>query len=469
MTNHDDILKNLYDSKSTHQKGQSLVNLIYKHLSSTHSGQSKTIPFKEPAEMLKYWESYNISDPIQIISDFVEQSIHLHNPRYMGHQVVPPVPDTILVSLITSLLNNGGAVYEMGMASNALEKIVLDRLIPYFGFDSNAGGIFTSGGTLANLTALLTARAVKIPKLWQEGSHKKYAFMVSEEAHYCIERAVKIMGWGEDGIIKVPVNNKFKLDASLLEQYYHDATIDGIEIIGIVGSAPTTSTGIYDDLETIGQFSQKHDLWYHIDAAHGGAAVFSQKYGDLMKGSQLADSIVVDGHKMMMMPALSTKLIFKNKKHCNSTFQQEAKYLWEDQDYDWSNPGKATFECTKYIMSLQYFVIMQQYGIEAFQAFVDQCYDNGSRFAHLIKEDSFYDLAFLPESNIVCFKPKHLVSTQHISFIRKTLIQQGHFYIVQTSIKNQAFLRVSLMNPFTTLKDMKDLLQTIKHISIQEK
>lgn len=462
MTNNKELLHTIYDCKSFADKGHDLINLLEEYLDQNlRDPDKKTIPYLSPDEMLAYWENYGQTDSHQIYKDFLAKSIHVHNTKYIGHQVVPPAPDAVLAALLGAMVNNGGAVYEMGMASNALEKIVIDRLKGYFGYGSEGGGLFTSGGTLANLTALLCARSIKGDTVWVEGTKEQYAFMVSAEAHYCIERAVRIMGWGDDGVIKVPVDESYRLRTDLLEEYKIKAEERGIKVIGVVGSAPTTSTGNYDDIGAIGDFAELHGLWFHIDGAHGGPAVFSSKYKHFMKGCQKADSITVDGHKMMMMPALTTKLFFKEDRAGYQTFSQEAQYLWSNNTQEWHNPGKRTFECTKLIMSLQYYLILQQYGHSGFGAFVEECYDNGTLFANMIEQHPSYELAVNPDSNIVCFRPVGCSSLQSINQIRQSLLQDGRYYIVQTTLKGEPYLRVSIMNPFTSQEDFEGLLTLI--------
>jgi len=151
--------------------------------------------------------------------------------------------------MLSSFLNNGSAVYEMGMTSNVLEKIVTENLAQKLGYEKDASGFITSGGSLGNLTALLAARACATD-VWNAGysSDEKLAVMVSGEAHYSIDRAVRIMGLGAEGIIKIPANEKFQMDTRLLNKYLEIAKAEGKKVFCIVGSACSTSTGSYDNL-----------------------------------------------------------------------------------------------------------------------------------------------------------------------------------------------------------------------------
>lgn len=374
-------LDKVYDSEEFRRLGHILIDQLADNLSrNIDRSQQKVLDYLDPDDHYQFWQMAGTMDTERYFEEVMLKSIQLHHPKFMGHQVTPPAPLAALAAMQGALLNSGGAVYEMAAASSALEKVVIDRLKPYFGF-FEGDGIITSGGTIANLTALICARNIKASEnVWQEGQTEKYAFMVSEEAHYCIDRAVRIMGWGSDGIIKVPVDDRFTMKTDLLSELYKKATKEGITVLGVVGSAPTTSTGIYDDLKKIGLFCKENNLWYHIDAAHGGPAAFSEKYKILMDGCDMADSITVDAHKMMMVPSLTTMLFFKDGKDSYRTFAQQAQYLWSASDEEWYNYGKRTMECTKIMLSTRIYAMINAYGISVFGDYVTQCYDMAKTF-----------------------------------------------------------------------------------------
>ncbi|RYU93881.1 pyridoxal phosphate-dependent decarboxylase family protein [Emticicia agri] len=463
-------LQKAFSSDSFRQQAHTLVDLLADYLEQVQSGSLETvIPYKDPEENLTFWqEDYEQGqgDVTEFFRKTINHSIHLHHPRYMGHQVTPPVPVSALAGMLTGLLNNGMAVYEMGLVSNPLERILSELLAQKIGFDNHANGLLTSGGTLANLTALLAARAAKTD-VWENGNTEHLAVMVSEEAHYCIDRAARIMGMGSEGIIKVPTNERLQIRTNLLEQYYQEATDKGLQVIAIVGSACSTSTGSYDDLEAIAAFAQKHQLWFHADGAHGGAVVFSDRYKHLIKGMNQADSVVIDWHKMLMAPALTTALIFKRGDDAFKTFQQKAQYLWANQhSKDWFNSGKRTFECTKLMMSVKVYAILKAHGEQIFTDNVEYLYDLGKTFATLVKARPNFELALEPESNIVCFRLLHeSASLNELNAnIRKRILEEGKFYIVQTTLGDKLYLRVSIMNPLTTETDLVALLDEVERL-----
>jgi L-2,4-diaminobutyrate decarboxylase len=493
-------LNSIYSPSDFRKQGHDLVNLLANYLENAQSETpEKTIPFVAPEDNLSFWQAdlaaSPTAEPLDFFAKVVEKSTKLHNPRYIGHQVSTVAPLAALSQLVMGMVNNGGAVYEMGMVTNSLERIVTDWLSRHFelkneenGAYTEGAGIITSGGTLANLTALLAARAARTTDCqsiaqaddWTNGTTEKLALLVSEEAHYCVDRAARIMGWGAEGIIKVPANDLFQIKIELLDVYFEKAEAEGRRVIAVVGSACSTSTGSYDDLEAIADFAKRRNIWFHVDGAHGGAAIVSKKYRHLLRGAERADSIIVDFHKMMMVPSLATAVLFRNPSHSYQTFHQKAQYLWENSEsQDWFNLGKRTFECTKPMLAIKVYALLRTYGESVFEAFIDQTHDLAIEFAELLRGYNNFKLGIIPQSNIVCFRflgfnselnktINNELKTDYLnklnSLIRQKLIERGDFYIVQTSIRGDIFLRVSIMNPMTTIGHLKELITEIEAI-----
>ncbi|MEM6346256.1 MAG: pyridoxal-dependent decarboxylase [Bacteroidota bacterium] len=413
-----------------------------------------------------------VDDPVQLLQQIEDQSIRLHHPRYMGHQIAPVLPLTALAGLMSQLLNNGMGVYEMGMAGTIMEREVLEEVAAAIGYSEGYSGIMTSGGTLANLTALLAARQVQSEHdIWEDGylPGERLAIMVSEEAHYSVQRAIKIMGWGERGIVKIPVDEAYRLRADLLAPALDHARQQGLRVIGVVGSACSTATGSFDPLDAIGAFCEAENLWFHVDAAHGGPAIFAPENRSLLRGIEKADSVLMDFHKMALCPALCTALLFKDAKDSYQTFSQKAAYLWEDpSDQEWYNLGKRTFECTKHMMSLAPFLLHRTYGFELVGTYVDQMFALGHTFGERLASADDFELLVKPACNIVCFRYCSSSASNQNELnraIRARLRDEGRFYIVQTELKGKVYLRTALMNPFTEISDLEALMEEIRRIA----
>lgn len=466
-----DLIIKSYSPETFRKEAHQLADLLADELERTQEPViERTINWETPEDQLAYWQndfkSPLITDPTDLFRSVISRSNNLHSRGYMGHQAPPPLPVTALTAAMIAFLNNGMAVYEMGMAGNAMEKIVTSNIAAKFGFTEEASGIITSGGTLGNMTALLAARA-SVFNSAADTDQSQLAIMVSGESHYSIERAVRIMGLDTENIIKVPVNDRFQIRTDLLEAYYQEAAAQGKKVFCIIGCACSTSVGAYDDLDAIASFAASHNLWFHVDGAHGAPAIYSDTYRHLLKGIERSDSVVMDFHKMMLAPGLSTALIFRLGKEGSRTFSQKADYLWEDQHTDeWYNSGKQTFECTKPMSVLHTYTIMRTYGDQLYSQNVDTLYGLAEEFSVMINQHENFELACEPQSNIVCFRLKCGKESDLINrMVSQEMLEEGRFYIVSTVIKEEFYLRVTLMNPLTEISDLEELLTAISAIA----
>ena len=181
--------------------------------------------------------------------------------------------------------------------------------------------------------------------------------------------------------------------------------------------------------------------------------------------------MVIDGHKMMMMPTITTALLFKNRIHADHTFSLNADYLLsETQEEEWYNSGRRTFECTKTMMCMHWFLLLKMYGEELFDSYVSRQYDLAKTFAEILQKEEGFELATEPMSNIVCFRftnPQMTLeeSNEINATIRQQLLEEGEFYLVQTKLRGIHYLRTTLMNPFTNMEHLETLIGKIRKVS----
>jgi L-2,4-diaminobutyrate decarboxylase len=395
----------------------------------------------------------------------------------MGHQVSAPLPLAAVCDLVSALLNNSTAVYEMAQVETVMEAHLVRWIAGLAGFDADrAGGLFTSGGSLGTLTALLAARQVMgkrkgIGDLWRDGyppGGARPAILVSAQAHYSVLRAVRIMGLGEQGIVPVRTDSALRVDPSALAAAYETARSTGREPIAVVANACSTPTGSYDPLERIADFCVAKDLWFHVDGAHGFGAAIVPQYAPLLAGIARADSLVWDLHKMLRMPALCTALVFRDKAHSYATFAQDASYLFQGTpEQEWYNLGQRTIECTKGMMALKVFICLQVYGTQYFADYIAGRYALARRFYDMLHASADFECPVAPQANIVCFRhaPAQVPAAaldELQGSIRQKLIASGKFYISQTRLAAGLYMRVTLINPATQDADLHALLAEVR-------
>ncbi len=462
---------NFYTVEGFRNRGLEVVNMLSEYVAVSQARtRSHVLNSEAPLDRLNYWKS-RINSELKAVdgtlfsedflTELLQRSNHLHDPRYAGHQVAVPLPELAWLQAATALLNNGMAIDEMGPASSPMEEAVMQSVAQFMGFGEEAGGILTHGGTLANLTALLAARQRKSEgNPWRDGATRPCALLVSEQAHYCVDRAARVMGWGAEGIIQVPTDSAHRIIQSELVAAHEAAVNKGLEVIAVVGNACTTSTGTFDDLVMLADFAEAQDLWFHVDGAHGAGQVFSEKHRGVLKGMERADSVAMDFHKMLGIPALCTGLFYRKGSDAYSAFNQEAHYLYESEDEEWWNLSKRTFECTKRMLSAAVFGIWEAHGPRLWESLVDRLIDRAKVAAAEIERRPRWELFATPQSNIVCFR---LIDRDN-SALRARLIEQGPHYIVKTVLDGQTWLRCTFQNPLTTDEDIFGLLDTLESL-----
>ncbi len=418
------------------------------------------------------------ADPLALFDAVVAGSTHLHNPGNVGHQVSVPLPLATLCEWLSAFLNNGMAVFEVGAAATAIEQAVVRWMTRHLGWDERADGVFTSGGSLANLMGLLAARHERAGfASWRDGNHAgpPLAALASAQAHYCSGRAVQVMGWGEAGLFRVATDERFLLRPELLEESKAAVERSGRRLIAVVASACSTATGSYDPIEPIADFCERHGLWLHVDGAHGASALLSAKYRGLVAGIARADSVTWDAHKMLMMPSLATGILFRDGSALRRLFAQEASYLFHEEPVESFDLGQRTFECTKRMMAMPLYVCLATYGEALFADHVTDCYDKARDFAAAIAAQPDFELALQPQANIVCFRhlPPSLrsadLATQNRwqAELRSRVLSRGAYYLVQTMLGDTAYLRTTIIHPLTTGSSLEALLDELRRAAAE--
>jgi L-2,4-diaminobutyrate decarboxylase len=478
------MLTDPYDPELFRRHGHQVVDALAAYLHSALAGELPVLAYRAPLEFI---QEYQDSLPLDSASDseaeltsslarIVRQSIHLHHPGYMGHQLPPVLPLAALADLISSLLNNSVAVYEMAQAGTQIERQVIRWLCASVGWPQDCDGVLTSGGSLGNLTALLAARNHATQgSAWRQGLHAgpPLALLVSDQAHYSLARAAGVLGLGEESVVVIPTDSCYRADVSALAELYRRSVQEGKRVIAIVGSAGTTATGSFDPLRSMGEFCREKGVWFHIDGAHGASALFSEKYRGLTEGIELATSLVWDVHKMLFAPSLITAVLFRRREDGYAAFSQQANYLFgrrpEEADFD---IALRTLECTKRTLGIKLWLALRLHGAKVIGEMVTKTFDLAREFAALLKAQPDFELATEPASNILCFRhvPKALAGLAnaaekldaHQVQLRKKVVASGKYFLVQTVLRNRVYLRTTLMNPRTGIRDLEGLVQTIR-------
>jgi L-2,4-diaminobutyrate decarboxylase len=400
---------------------------------------------------------------------------NLHHPRYVGHQVPASLPLVGLFDAVTMLTNQVQGVYEMGPWAVSVERAVLQHIGEVIGFHPGEfAGLITSGGSLANLTALLAARNLACGDIWRSGADihdQRPVLVVQADAHYCVDRAAGVMGIGTDHVIRVPLDDDRRMNVSELDRILAGLIARGVPIVAVVAVACTTPTGAFDPIDEIADVCAEHRVWLHVDAAHGGGVCFSDKHRHLARGLHRADSVVVDAHKMMFLPAVCAMVFYKHSEHRFAAFQQSAPYLFDPSAPELADFDNAvvTFECTKRAAALGLWGVWSMFGKPLFEALVDRVIDTATRFHELIVDHESFAASCVPTCNIVVFRylPPELrdASPEQIDTVqlelRRSVLESGQAYLTQTRLDGRIHLRSTIMNPLTDESHLNEILESL--------
>jgi L-2,4-diaminobutyrate decarboxylase len=239
----------------------------------------------------------------------------------------------------------------------------------------------------------------------------------------------------------------------------------------VVACACATPIGAFDPLDEIADLCEEYDVWFHVDAAHGAAAAFSEKHRHLVRGLGRADSLICDAHKMMHVPALCAFVFYKQAKHRFAAFQQDAPYLFDPSalglaDYDC---GLMTMECTKRAASFGLWGVWGTYGSGVFTDLIDATFDLAQEAWQLIQAQPDFEAPYQPQCNILVYRylPVGVKAGQANDInreIRRRLIESGEFYVSQTTIDGVAYLRMTVINPLTTMETIAQLMEKIRSV-----
>jgi L-2,4-diaminobutyrate decarboxylase len=387
--------------------------------------------------------------------------VRLHHPGSMAHQVATPAAGAALADLVQGATNNPMAKYEMGAAGATIEREVVRWMLEQVGFDDDgAGGVLTHGGSIANLTALLAARAHVAPDAWDAGVPADLALLAPRSVHYSITRAAAILGLGERAVIELEVDELERIRPDRLAAALRRCAAAGRRPLALVATAPATSTGLHDDLRAIGEFCAEEGIWLHVDAAHGGSALLSERHRERLAGISRADSVVWDAHKMLRTSALCAAVLVKRGSDLPAAFRQHGDYVFDGRDSVGFDLIDRALETTKATLGLKLFLSLAWAGERGLGHYVASRYELTRRFHEALGQEPGITCPYVPESNILCFR----VDGHDQLELRDQILAEGRLHISSTTIAGERYLRLVVTAPATSEVTIDLLLDALRAV-----
>jgi glutamate/tyrosine decarboxylase-like PLP-dependent enzyme len=382
--------------------------------------------------------------------------VSVDSPRFLSFIPAAPTKASLLFDMVVSASSLQGTSWLEAAGAIIAENQVLSLLAKQAGLDSHAGGCFVSGGSLGNLSALTTARdhgRRQHPEL----QGRRLRFAVSEEAHSSVAKALHVID--VDALVVPTIDHRLTL-AALEAALAADPEPE--TVVGVVATGGTTNAGIIDDLEDLGIYCRAKGLWFHVDCAYGGGAMFSSTHSHLLSGLRYVDSFIVDPHKWLYAPFDCAALLYRDPRIAKATFTQNAAYLdiiHSDSKEEW-NPTDYAMHLTRRARGLAIWFSLCVYGIKAYIDAVDDSINIANRAAAMIEDCEHLELVRDPSLSIVLFRRKGW-SDQQYSAWSTQLLQDQIGFVTPTKWEGETIARFAFLHPETTEAMVAEILATM--------
>lgn len=384
-------------------------------------------------------------------------SLSIDHPLFLAFVPSAPTDAAVLFDLVVGASSLYAGSWLEGAGAVHAENEALRWLADLAGLPLGAGGVFVSGGTNANLSALVAARY-----RWRQhrpGHERDRGVIVaSAGAHSSVRAAAQAM---DADVVAVATDEVGRLHGDAVRAVLAAAPAETTErAFALVATAGTTNVGAIDDLSGLAEVAAERDLWFHVDAAYGGAGLAAPSVRPRYDGIERADSFVVDPHKWLFAPFDAAALVYREPAVARAAHTQHAEYLEVlTERPDW-NPSDYAFHLTRRARGLPFWFSLATYGTDAYCDAIETTLALTRRVARSIDASEHLELLLEPELSIVVFRRRGWTAAQYRAWSDRLLIDQIGF-VVPTTWQGEVALRLCFVNPRTTLDDVEGLLATL--------
>lgn len=410
-------------------------------------------------------------NPIGLIKQLKEEVftnvLRVDHPRFYAFIPAPSNFIGVMADTLAKGFNVFNGHWLAGSGSAAIERITINWLKEICHFPKEGGGLFLSGGSMANLSAIATARKIK---LVDEG--KRGVVYYSSQTHSSLAKGLKVLGIGEKYRRPIAVNRALKIDLKALEKALKKDQKKGLTPFCIVANAGTTNAGVVDPLKKMAALAKKYNCWLHIDGAYGAASMLVKTGRKALKGVELGDSLTLDPHKWWFQPIEIGCLLVRNAEHLKTTFQVTAEYLEDTkakglEEINYYDHG---IQLTRSFRALKLYLSIKTFGIKAFKKSVQKGIDMAEYTEQLLRKQKDWKIITPAQLGIINFvyAPKGATLDQIDTFSKviahKTMVD-GFAMMTTTKINNLTVLRMCPIHPGLTKQDIKATMKLLKKLA----
>ncbi|HJW27900.1 MAG TPA: aminotransferase class V-fold PLP-dependent enzyme [Saprospiraceae bacterium] len=418
---------------------------------------------KADCPQLKNLAVTSTGKPLDALMQIIDQEVHHAgiNAASGGHMGYIP-GGGLWMSSIGDMLADVGNRYAgisfSGTGAVIMENLLLRWLADLIGYPATAHGNITSGGSIATLIALTTARDLN--EIHATAVYQAVIYATAE-AHHCIHKALHILGLQKAIFREVPMNDRFEMKVEDLKALIRQDRTSGLNPFLVIANAGTTNTGSIDPLDLIADVCADEKLWYHVDAAYGGFFMLVDSLKSKFKGIERSDSVVLDPHKGMFLPFGTGVVLVRDAKKLLTAHHADASYLIDTVGYDEINPSDCGPELTKHFRGLRMWLPLHYHGLDAFRACLEEklllC-----QYFHQEVQKLGFETGPEPELSVTYFRYPAPDKNEFNRHLVERLHRDGRVFLSSTILNGEVWIRCAILSFRTHLREVQIALEMIR-------
>jgi glutamate/tyrosine decarboxylase-like PLP-dependent enzyme len=396
------------------------------------------------------------NDPLDVLRVFEDvlapAVISIDSPRFLSFIPAAPTKASLLFDMVVSASSLSGISWLEAAGAVFAENQALRFLADLAGLPASAGGVFVSGGSAANLSALVVAR----DSARRGGSGGRLRFAVGDQSHSSISNTARIL---DVGLLVVPSDENSRFTGEGL-RHALDGDADPGSVCAVVATAGTTNAGIVDDLASLGGVAAELGAWFHVDGAYGAAALLAPSVRERFAGIERADSMIVDPHKWLFAPFDCAALLYREPWKAKAVHTQDASYLdvIHEDDHEW-NPTDYAYHLTRRARGLPLWFSLAVHGSDAYRDAIETVLATTRAAAERIRSSEHLELVREPDLSILLFRRLGWGADEYDAWSRRLLEDQVAF-VTPTRWQGETVARLALLHPGTTVEIIDEVLAT---------
>jgi glutamate/tyrosine decarboxylase-like PLP-dependent enzyme len=440
--------------------GYRVIDLLVQHFAGMREGPvgAKGAP-EELMARLSRPPSETPTDPHELLAHLEKEvfpnNLHVDHPRFFAFVPGPGNFVSTMADALAAGFNVFNGTWLGGSAAAAIELTVIDWLRGFCGFPQTAGGLFVSGGSAANLTALHAARCAKLGDRIQGAT-----IYFSDQTHYSVERALRVVGFSREQFRKIPSDDRFRLPVESLREAIRADREAGLRPFCVVANAGTTNTGAVDPLPHLADLCAAEGLWLHADGAYGAAAAICERGREKLAGLDRVDSLSLDPHKWLFQPFECGCVLVHDTANLKSAFQLMPEYMRDvHRNTAEINPADYGIQLSRGFRALKVWLSMNTFGLAAFRDAIARGLELAEFAEAELRDRRDCEILSPAEMGIVAFRfgKDDALQTKLVDL----MLQDGFAFLTSTTLKGITALRLCTINPRTT---EEDIIQTIDRL-----